>query len=183
MQVRKNLIAALIVLYIISVCAQTCVLVARIPAPTAHSASASVGVYVEEYPPAPQPSPPPVIPPVLPVPPVPPPSCEDGSTDQGETDIDCGGPCSPCALEKHCNVNSDCQSGYCQFGACAAPQRPLIEIAAPVVTSIVSLEMLVLIAVLLLLLAMLAAGTDFFAKSKRKRKKRATQKRLRRQLR
>jgi hypothetical protein len=36
--------------------------------------------------------------------------------DGSETDVDCGGPCAPCAQGKACNVNADCASG-----SCAAP--------------------------------------------------------------
>ncbi|CAF3872679.1 unnamed protein product, partial [Adineta steineri] len=41
-------------------------------------------------------------------------SCDDGNTNEGETDIDCGGPCSTkCPLGEACSVNSDCANGNC----------------------------------------------------------------------
>jgi hypothetical protein len=50
------------------------------------------------------------------------PSCEDGIRNGQETDIDCGGPdCGACELGQMCNVDSDCQSGFCDSGFCAAP--------------------------------------------------------------
>jgi hypothetical protein len=39
--------------------------------------------------------------------------CEDGKTDEDETDIDCGGACPPCENEKLCKQNGDCASGSC----------------------------------------------------------------------
>lgn len=42
-----------------------------------------------------------------------PPSCDDRVANQGETDIDCGGPCGPCAAGQSCSSPADCQSGLC----------------------------------------------------------------------
>ena len=39
--------------------------------------------------------------------------CSDNKKDGDETGIDCGGSCKPCSLGVHCEVNSDCSSGYC----------------------------------------------------------------------
>ncbi|CAF1358014.1 unnamed protein product, partial [Rotaria sordida] len=44
------------------------------------------------------------------------PSCSDGILNQGEADIDCGGPCAPgktCEIGQHCNVSTDCTGGIC----------------------------------------------------------------------
>ncbi|CAF1468429.1 unnamed protein product, partial [Rotaria sordida] len=44
------------------------------------------------------------------------PTCNDGLLNQGEADIDCGGPCTPirtCDIGQHCNVSTDCTSGIC----------------------------------------------------------------------
>ncbi|CAF4161734.1 unnamed protein product, partial [Rotaria sordida] len=44
------------------------------------------------------------------------PSCSDGILNQGEADVDCGGPCAPgktCEIGQHCNVSTDCTSGIC----------------------------------------------------------------------
>lgn len=40
-------------------------------------------------------------------------SCLDEKKGASETDVDCGGPCSPCELDKGCAKNADCVSGYC----------------------------------------------------------------------
>ncbi|MEM6790913.1 MAG: hypothetical protein AAF715_25565 [Myxococcota bacterium] len=46
--------------------------------------------------------------------PAPPPACEDGSQNNDETDIDCGGSCdAKCAEGQRCNVDADCTSGTC----------------------------------------------------------------------
>jgi hypothetical protein len=39
--------------------------------------------------------------------------CTDGIQDAGETDVDCGGTCAPCALAQGCLVDADCQSLAC----------------------------------------------------------------------
>src|SRR5438874_2598746 len=49
------------------------------------------------------------------------PWCTDGVHNGSETDVDCGGPCSPCANTKACSHAADCASGVCVKGACAAP--------------------------------------------------------------
>ncbi|CAF4181308.1 unnamed protein product, partial [Rotaria sordida] len=44
------------------------------------------------------------------------PSCSDGILNQGEADVDCGGPCAPgktCEIGQHCNISTDCTSGTC----------------------------------------------------------------------
>jgi hypothetical protein len=47
------------------------------------------------------------------------PTCSDGITNEGETDVDCGGPnCPPCATGKACQSASDCVSGTCSGGIC-----------------------------------------------------------------
>ncbi|HLG24943.1 MAG TPA: hypothetical protein VI564_08485 [Candidatus Nanoarchaeia archaeon] len=45
-------------------------------------------------------------------------TCTDSIKNQGESDIDCGGPCSGCPNLKSCNENSDCESSSCSFGIC-----------------------------------------------------------------
>jgi hypothetical protein len=39
--------------------------------------------------------------------------CFDHKKDYGESDIDCGGPCSPCVTGKECLVNADCALQAC----------------------------------------------------------------------
>ena len=46
--------------------------------------------------------------------------CMNHVQDPSETDIDCGGDCSPCALGSHCAVTADCQTGTCDGGTCRA---------------------------------------------------------------
>jgi len=47
------------------------------------------------------------------------PSCDDGERNGDETDVDCGGPCSPCALCRGCVGDGDCvEGGRCDDGAC-----------------------------------------------------------------
>lgn len=50
--------------------------------------------------------------------------CTDGKRDDGETDVDCGGPCGPCAEGLDCQVNSDCISDNCLGGSVCAPIVP-----------------------------------------------------------
>ena len=42
--------------------------------------------------------------------------CSNGILDSGESDMDCGGACSPCALGKSCGSNTDCASSLCGVG-------------------------------------------------------------------
>ncbi|MDC0723464.1 hypothetical protein [Nannocystis bainbridge] len=48
-------------------------------------------------------------------------SCDDGTLNQDETDVDCGGSCSPCADGLQCTQDGDCEIGSCVGGVCAAP--------------------------------------------------------------
>lgn len=48
-------------------------------------------------------------------------ACSDEAIGPGETDVDCGGPCPPCADDLSCVVPDDCQSGVCTDGHCAVP--------------------------------------------------------------
>src|SRR5262245_33697920 len=47
-------------------------------------------------------------------------SCTDGVQNGAETDVDCGGACSPCADGKGCLRARDCASGSCNNNLCAA---------------------------------------------------------------
>ena len=40
-------------------------------------------------------------------------TCSDHVTDNGETDVDCGGPCLGCPTGSTCTLGSDCQNGVC----------------------------------------------------------------------
>ncbi|HVY45255.1 MAG TPA: hypothetical protein VHB21_05220, partial [Minicystis sp.] len=49
-------------------------------------------------------------------------TCSDGVRNQGETDVDCGGPCpSKCALGRHCSTATDCVAFDCSGGVCQGP--------------------------------------------------------------
>ncbi len=45
-------------------------------------------------------------------------TCDDSIKNQGESDIDCGGPCDKCNNGKICSIDVDCQSNFCSFGTC-----------------------------------------------------------------
>lgn len=47
-------------------------------------------------------------------------SCADGKKNQDESDVDCGGRCSPCEADKLCQKNADCKSGVCDKAHCVA---------------------------------------------------------------
>jgi hypothetical protein len=47
-------------------------------------------------------------------------SCSDSLKNGSESDVDCGGSCGKCADSKACTQSSDCQSGNCNNGVCAA---------------------------------------------------------------
>ena len=47
-------------------------------------------------------------------------SCIDSLRNGTETDVDCGGSCVACGLNKACALNSDCASGLCSGGYCVA---------------------------------------------------------------
>lgn len=48
------------------------------------------------------------------------PSCDDGERNQGESDVDCGGPCSGCDEGQACGGDADCVSQACAAGECVA---------------------------------------------------------------
>lgn len=49
------------------------------------------------------------------------PRCDDNRLNGNESDVDCGGSCSRCGVDRRCNSNSDCVSGSCRSGTCRAP--------------------------------------------------------------
>ncbi|HEY3801094.1 MAG TPA: hypothetical protein VGL61_00750 [Kofleriaceae bacterium] len=51
-------------------------------------------------------------------------TCVDGVTDDGESDVDCGGSCPACAAGSGCLVASDCSTGSCVAGACEPVSGP-----------------------------------------------------------
>lgn len=50
-------------------------------------------------------------------------TCWDAVANQGESDIDCGGPCAPCPLDAACQLDDDCSTGLCDPASltCASP--------------------------------------------------------------
>ena len=59
----------------------------------------------------PEPTP---VPPTLPIPT----QCSDGTQNEDETDVDCGGACPSCALGQKCMLDNDCSSRSCSSGTC-----------------------------------------------------------------
>jgi hypothetical protein len=50
------------------------------------------------------------------------PTCTDSRKNDGESDVDCGGPtCGPCLDGKECHAHADCISQVCFTGVCQAP--------------------------------------------------------------
>lgn len=52
----------------------------------------------------------------------PPGTCDDGSKNQGESDVDCGGPCEACPAGQACDSSSDCATQACLAGVCVVPK-------------------------------------------------------------
>ena len=50
---------------------------------------------------------------------LPDPSCTNNAQDGDESDVDCGGECTPCGPDDHCVDAADCVSGVCQDQRCA----------------------------------------------------------------
>jgi len=48
-------------------------------------------------------------------------TCSDGILNQDETDIDCGGTCRSCLNNRECTNNSDCISRWCIDNVCVNP--------------------------------------------------------------
>lgn len=48
-------------------------------------------------------------------------NCSNNATDGKETDLNCGGDCPKCGLNKTCSKDSDCSSNYCFNKKCAQP--------------------------------------------------------------
>jgi len=47
-----------------------------------------------------------------------PPACTDIAVNGDETDLNCGGKCSPCAQGQHCKLDADCSTKKCAAGVC-----------------------------------------------------------------
>ena len=46
--------------------------------------------------------------------------CDDGLQNGDESDVDCGGTCAGCDDGSACGLDTDCDSGLCEAGACVA---------------------------------------------------------------
>ena len=51
----------------------------------------------------------------------PPPSCDDEARNQGESNVDCGGPCETCPAGHACTDSTDCATMACVAGVCVVP--------------------------------------------------------------
>ncbi len=49
------------------------------------------------------------------------PTCNDKARNGDESDVDCGGSCSPCPNAGLCGTSLDCASGVCVTGHCVTP--------------------------------------------------------------
>ena len=49
-------------------------------------------------------------------------TCSDGLKNANETDVDCGGSCQKCPINKACVVNADCNQGICSNNLCLLPK-------------------------------------------------------------
>jgi hypothetical protein len=47
--------------------------------------------------------------------------CQDGALGAGESDVDCGGECTPCDAGGDCTTDLDCSTGVCSSAVCQAP--------------------------------------------------------------
>jgi plastocyanin len=54
------------------------------------------------------------------------PTCSDGARNGNESDLDCGGSCSPCQNGALCGGPLDCASGLCVGGHCTTPGFPCV---------------------------------------------------------
>src|SRR5262249_51023983 len=48
-------------------------------------------------------------------------ACDDGIKNGTETDVDCGGSCTPCGATQHCAAGGDCASTLCVNNRCDCP--------------------------------------------------------------
>jgi hypothetical protein len=53
-----------------------------------------------------------------------PPTCDDRAQNQGESDVDCGGPCAPCEPNLKCTAPADCATASCTAGFCTLMTGP-----------------------------------------------------------
>lgn len=95
------------------------------------------------------------------------PACQDGFMSEGESDIDCGGACTPCGAGKSCFTNDDCAAGLsCSSeGVCSSPA---MEVPRPRPTEEVEKTSFFLVTlkwlVVLLLIALVAYGAVYLWK-------------------
>ncbi len=56
--------------------------------------------------------------------------CEDGQQNDDETDVDCGGSCAPCPIERVCKLDADCRTAHCEKDKCVCPPS-MVAIPTP----------------------------------------------------
>ena len=49
-------------------------------------------------------------------------TCDDKTKNGDETDVDCGGSCSPCSVGRACQADKDCTPGTCSANVCCAKE-------------------------------------------------------------
>jgi N-acetylneuraminic acid mutarotase len=54
-------------------------------------------------------------------------TCSDGIKNGSETDKDCGGSCSPCAVGSACDVPADCVTALCKMSVCTTPPQQCLN--------------------------------------------------------
>ena len=57
--------------------------------------------------------------------------CFDGVQNEDETDVDCGGSCSSCALGQGCLLDTDCSNRSCSSGICISAAPTVVPTATP----------------------------------------------------
>ena len=54
-------------------------------------------------------------------------TCTDGARNGAESDVDCGGTCTPCGATLGCNTGADCASTLCVNNRCACPAGQRVQ--------------------------------------------------------
>ena len=62
-------------------------------------------------------------------------SCSDQIKNGTETDVDCGGTCPGCTLDRACSTPSDCRSNGCEAGQCTCPSG-MVRVPTPIAEAV-----------------------------------------------
>lgn len=57
-------------------------------------------------------------------------ACDNKVLDGNETDVDCGGSCSPCDVDQDCDAGTDCTTGFCAPSSVCGLQQPQVWLDA-----------------------------------------------------